>query len=355
MKVSASGLSVEEIHFRLGRMDGVVKLNSNENPLGPSKLAIAAYRDTAAAIHLYPPSPCRELIGSLARKHRVAAHRIVLTAGSLELLDLLLRLQVGSNPGGSVLAAAPCFPALVHRTTVNRLTLRQVPVKPDFSLSLSRLEQAVTPSTRLIYLANPDNPSGQALPAQALADLAGRIPESTLLVVDEAYADYADKPDVVSMLDLELIPANVAVIRTFSKGYGLAGLRVGYGVLSPALTARVQGLQLNFSISRPAQLAALAALQDQDHLDNTVRLMRTGRVWLLHALHRLDCDPTPSQAGHVMFRPPLPASRLFQDLLNQGVVVRLLDYAGLPERLRVSVGTLEENTIFHRALESALR
>lgn len=347
----AAGLTEERIRAAGGGR--AVKLDSNENPLGPSPLAVEAARRVLERAHRYPPAQDEALCAAIAGRAGVAAERVVVSAGSVDLLDLLLRVLC-PGPADAALAFAPCFPAFAFRARRCGVRLVHVPLEDDLRMRPERLGAAADDDTRLVYLANPDNPSGHAVTADALEALAAALPVGALLVVDEAYADFADDPDGLALLPrLERLP-RTAVVRTFSKAYGLAGLRVGYGVLPPEVAARVRALQLSFAVSAPAAEAARAALEDEAHRERSVALARLGREFLQAELARLGCAPVPGQGPFVAFRPPVDAAGLCAGLLARGVAVRPLDYAGLPHMLRVSCGTMDENRAFAEALAATL-
>lgn len=351
-KTYAAGLTEESIRARSG--GAVVKLNSNENPLGPSPLAVRAVAEAAARVHLYPPSAAVALHRALAGRLGVNEGRVVTTAGSVQLLELMLAATCGCGRGHA-LSFAPCFPAFAHGTRMLGIEHRQVPLGDDFSMNVGALARAMDAETRLVYVANPDNPTGRTVAREALAALARSLPEGAVLVVDEAYLDFADEPEVLDALPMLRELDNVALVRTFSKAWGLAGLRVGYGILPPALADAVRELALPFSVGAPALAGALAALDDEAHWRASVDLGREGRVMLLAALTDAGCEVVRGQGPFVMFRPPKPAAVVFEDLLDHGVAVRPLAYAGLPGWLRVSAGTAEENEAFVEALRDALQ
>jgi len=347
-----AGLTEAQVLERTGA-GVVVKLNSNENPLGAPPAARIAMAQALAQAHRYPPAVPDELHRTLARKLGVDEGCVVSAPGSVALLERVLALTCGEGRG-ETLSFAPCFPAFAHRAGLLGVAHRQVPLAPDFRPDLAALARAVGPETRLVYLANPDNPSGHAVPAEALADLARALPSGALLLLDEAYVDFVDDPLAVSALPLTRDLPNIAVVRTLSKAWGLAGMRVGYGVFPPALARELRRFSLPFGVGGVALAGALTALRDEDFHRQSVDTVRRGRRQLLAGLPGLGCEVAGTQGAFVMFRPPRPAGEVFEKLLASGVVIRPLDYAGLPDWLRVSVGTQEENTVFLEALGEML-
>ena len=331
----------------------VVKLDSNENPLGCSPRAVEAMARAAGHAHRYPPALACGLHAALARRLGAGEERVVSTAGSVRLLEALLR-RVCRPGRDSALAFAPCFPGFVHRARQCGVALRQVPLEPDYAQDLAALADAAGTDTRLVYVANPDNPTGRAVTGAEIAALARRLPGRALLVVDEAYIDYADDPSSASVMPLMAGLPRVAVVGTFSKAWGLAGARVGFGVLPEALAEELKAGEAPFAVGGMALAGALAALEDEEFRLRAVAAVREGRRLLEAELDRMGCRPVPSQGSHVLFRPPMEAGRVFTRLLERGVAVRPMDFAGLPGRLRVSVGTSDENRLFIEALEHIL-
>lgn len=348
----ALAFDVEEIKRRYG-LDRVVLLASNENPLGPSPMAVQAARDLAGSMHRYARGDNKDLVAGVAGRMGVDPGRVLCGNGSDELIDLVVRARV--TPGkDTVLAQAPCFDVYRLAAVLAGARFAQVERNPDFSNNFVGLLRAADESTALVFLTNPDNPTGHAIKAGEIMAFARDLPDQALLVVDEAYVDFCDAPDEFSMLPhLEDAP-NVCVLRTLSKAYGLAGARLGWGVFPPVMADGMRRAQIPFSVNAFAACAGLAALDDNEHLAATRELTRRGRELLSRELARLGCDAAPSQANFIMFRPPADAGRVFEGLLSQGVLVRGLGSAGLPDRLRVSVGTMEENEIFIQVLEQVL-
>lgn len=348
----AAGLDEAQIASRSGGAR-VVKLDSNENPLGCSPRAAEAMARAARRAHRYPPAQAGGLHAALARRLGVGEERVVSAAGSVRLLEALLRLTC--RPGrDSALAFAPCFPGFAHRARQCGVALRQAPLEPHYAQDLAALADAAGADTRLVYVANPDNPTGRAVAGADIAALARRLPEHSLLVVDEAYIDYADAPRTASVTPLLAGLPRVAVVGTFSKAWGLAGARVGFGVLPEALAEEFKAGEAPFAVGGMALAGALAALEDEDFRLRAVAAVREGRRLLEAELGRLGCRPVPSQGSHVLFRPPMEAGRVFEGLLERGVAVRPMDFAGLPGWLRVSVGAADENRLFVEALERVL-
>lgn len=349
------GLSIEEIRERYG-LAQVIKLASNENPLGASPLAIRAVQRAAAAIFRYPQSGEPRLAAALAAHHKTPVEQVVTGNGSDEIIDLLIRIK--ATPGThNVVACKPCFGIYPTQTRFAGVEIRRVPVRADFSFDWEGLRSAVDDDTAIVFLTTPDNPSGYCPSRKEVLAFAAALPPFTLLVVDEAYMDFADDEAAMSMLRIER-PDNMAVIRTFSKIFGLAGMRVGYGILPPQLTDYLRRVRLPFSVNILAEEAALAALDDTAFYRESLAVVRQGRAWLARALEGLGCRVFPSQANFLMFSLPQSAScsarQIFENLLARGVIIRPLQSYSLPDYLRVTVGNPEENRIFIAALADIL-
>lgn len=353
----APGLSIAEIRRRHG-LERVIKLASNENPLGASPLAQEAIRRNAALAFRYPQSGNPRLAQALAKLHGVAQECIVAGNGSDEIIDLLIRILAASGEH-SLVCCEPCFSIYPIQARVAGIELRRCPLRDDFSQNLDGLCALADASTRLVFLTTPDNPSGYCPPQEGVARLAARLAETApkaLLAIDEAYMDFAEDETASSLLAAGTLPENVAVLRTFSKSWGLAGLRLGYGILPPAIADGFWRSRLPFSVNVLAEEAALAALEDEAFRKATLETVRTGRKTLASGLVRLGCRVWPSEANFLMFSLPQghDAKACFEALLARGIIIRPLSSYGLPDHLRVSVGNQEENAAFLLALEEEL-
>ena len=343
------GLSIEEIKEKYG-LARVIKLASNENPLGVSALVARVLSRKAGLVFRYPRSGNPALVSGIARSFGLDPAGVVTGNGSDEIIDLLVR--VTARPGlDNVVAFRPCFSIYVHQTRLCGVSLRQVPLGPDFRFDFEALLAAVDGNTALVFVTNPDNPSGYAVPAEQLAELAGKLPPRAILVVDEAYADFADPAGEYTLLPRLSELRNVVVLRTFSKMYGLAGLRLGFGAMAAPLADYVRRVRLPFSVNLLAEAAGMAAMEDVHFLAATRETVLRGRESVSRELSRLGCRVFPSMANFLMFVPPRPAAEVFEELLRRGIIVRPLTSYALPDLLRVSLGADEENAAFLAAME----
>lgn len=352
-KPYSPGLTIDEIRKKYG-LAQVIKMASNENPLGASPLVQERIKRAASLAFRYAQAGTPVLSAALAKHLDVPSACVVAGNGSDEIIDLLLR--VVARPGvDNVVAFDPCFSIYDVQARLCGVEFRQTRLHDDFSFPFERLAALVDENTALVFVTNPDNPSGYACPAADLASLAKSLPSRTLLVVDEAYIEFASPQDRYSMLPyFESIP-NLVILRTFSKMYGLAGLRLGYGVMHEWLAGLLLRVKLPFSVNILAEQAGLAALEDRTFVEETLRVVHAGREELSLGLTALGCAVYPSQANFLMFTPPMDALMLFENLLRRGIIIRPLTSYGLPKMLRVSIGSAKENQEFLEKTEEVLR
>jgi histidinol-phosphate aminotransferase len=346
------GRSIQEIREAY-QLTQVVKLASNENPLGTSPLVQRRIVREAAGVFRYPRAGSPGLLSALADALGVDPACLVAGNGSDELIDLLLRI-VGRPGENNVVLLDPSFSIYRMQAELSGLDVRRVPLNADFSLPWRAIEQTVDERTACVFLTNPDNPSGHAVSAQQILDFAGRLPPQVLLVLDEAYIDFADDPGSLSPLSRFGEGDNLVLLRTFSKLYGLAGLRLGYAIMPSGLAELIQRIKLPFSVNILAENAGIAALQDTAFRSMTRETVLGQRRELENRLADLGCSVFPSQANFLMFRPPVDAQILHRKLMERGIIVRPLVSYGLPSHLRVSIGREDENRAFLRALRRIL-
>ncbi|MFW5731511.1 MAG: histidinol-phosphate transaminase [Desulfonatronovibrionaceae bacterium] len=346
------GLGIDEIKTRYN-LENVIKLASNENPLGASPVVREEIERYAGHAFRYPSSGNLELRQALASMHRSVPERIICGNGSDEIIDLLIRILC--VPGQNNIAAfRPCFSIYKLQSRLCGVDFRQTPLNPDFSFNFQGLLELVDEQTRIVFVTNPDNPSGYAASWPEIENLACSLPQSCILIIDEAYLDFAEPAQSFDSIPLALASQNIAVMRTFSKMYALAGLRLGYAVLPDFLADYLLRVRLPFSVNLLAEKAGLAALQDQTFRQTTRELILSARQEVTAGLQDLGCQVYPSQANFLMFKPPLDPDLVFNQLLSQGIIIRPLKSYGLAELLRVSLGTSRENQLFLEALAKIL-
>jgi len=320
-----------------------IRLASNENPLGASSMAIAAYAGLKDELHRYPDGAAAELREALGRSEGIDPARIVCGAGSDELIALLVRGYAG--PGDEVLHSAHGF--LMY--SIAARTAGATPVaapERDLTADVDALLDRVTPRTRLVFLANPNNPTGSCLDRAELARLRAGLPNDVLLVLDAAYAEYVDDRDYESGADMVEAGDNVVMTRTFSKIHGLAALRLGWAYCPPAVADVLNRVRGPFNVSQAAQVAGIAALADHGHVARSRRHNSEWRAWLIEALRELGLQPYPSAGNFVLVRfaaaPERSADAALAQLKAAGVLVRGMAAYGLPDCLRITVGTEQE-------------
>jgi histidinol-phosphate aminotransferase len=349
------GKPVEEVQRELG-LGRVVKLASNEGPFGPFPEALEALAAAAPELNRYPDGGGYRLRMALAERHGVRFEEIALGAGADGVVDCLA--QVSLDPGDEIVCGWPSFPSYVITAAKLGAVPRTVPLK-DGRYDLAAMLDAVTERTKLVYVCHPNNPTGTMNTRAELDEYFDRVPDHVLTVIDQAYFEYVDAPDYPDGIEEYLKPGRrVVVLRTFSKIYGLAGLRVGYGVAPAAVVTAIGKVRRAFDITTPAQVAALASLgapAAATELRRRQELNREGRPAVEDALREHGFEPAGPAVANFVFAEVGEDSRpLFERLLEQGVIVRPTAGFGAPGGIRVTVGTPEENAIFREALGRVL-
>jgi histidinol-phosphate aminotransferase len=345
------GKPIEELAREYGLSAAtIVKLASNENPRGPSPRVRAAIAAAAAEVTRYPDGNAFELKSALAVRHGIEREQVVLGNGSNDVLELAA--QAFLRPGDHAIYAQHAFAVYPLATQARGATGIEVPAR-DYGHDLDAMRAAITPRTRVIFVANPNNPTGTWLPSAALKAFLAAVPREVLVVLDEAYDEYLDAAQrSVSVTWLAEHP-NLVVSRTFSKAYGLAGLRVGYGLMDRAVSALLDRVRQPFNVNSVAQAAALAALSDTDYVAESAALNRAGLRQLGAGLDALGVGYVPSHGNFLLVQVGDGAA-VYAHLLRQGVIVRPVANYGLPQHLRVTVGLPPENQRFLDALAAAL-
>ena len=344
------GKPIAELERELGIRDSI-KLASNENPLGPGRLAREAAAGALGEVGRYPDGGGFALRAVLAKHHRVEASAITLGNGSNDVLDMIARAFL--QPGVESVFSEHAFAVYPIATQGLGATARIAPAR-DYGHDLDAFGDLIGPRTRVVWIANPNNPTGSWLPADRLYGFIAALPRTCVVVVDEAYTDYVEAPDFPDATRWVAEFPNLIVTRTFSKVHGLAALRVGYGVSDPAVADLLNRVRQPFNVNSLALAAALAALEDAEHLAASVALNREGMAQLRAGCGGLGLGYIPSVGNFLAIDLGRPAAAIYQALLCEGCITRPVANYGLPNHLRVTIGLQAENARFLGALGRAL-
>jgi histidinol-phosphate aminotransferase len=342
------GRPLEEVERELN-VEGV-KLASNENPLGPSPLAIEAARKALGDSNRYPDGSGFYLRQALARKHDIPMDQIILGGGSTEIIDLVARLLL--HPGDAGVTSVGSFPLYYIAVRATGARLIETPLR-DYGFDLDAIARSLSQETKLVFLANPNNPTGTMFTADEFDAFLARVPDHVFVVLDEAYCDYIERADYSRSIEIVKRSGNLMVLRTFSKVYGLAGLRIGYGLGPAGLLDELNKIRGPFNTSGVAQAAALAALDDREHVHRSITANNAGSAQLASGLTVLGVQCVPSVANFILAEFGYDTEPLTEELAKRGVIVRPMRWMGFPQAIRVSVGTRAENEKFLSALADA--
>jgi histidinol-phosphate aminotransferase len=331
---------------------GSIKLASNENPLGPSPLAIAAIREAVGRLHRYPDGSGYYLRKRLSEKFNLPFDGIVLGNGSNEIIELTLRTFL--LPQDEVILPAPSF--LVYKLAVQTMGGKVVPVPlTNFTIDLAKTTEAITSRTKIIFVNNPNNPTGTIIKKGDFESFLETIPPHIIVVLDEAYIEFVKDGDTPRGFDyVHRSGPYVIVARTFSKAHGLAGLRIGYGVMEPAIADYLHRVRQPFNTGALSQAAALAALDDEEFLHKTQSTVGEGLTFLYQEIGQLGLNYVPTQSNFFLIEVPTDARDIHETMLRQGVIIRPMNSYGMPGYIRVNAGLPEENVRFIRALSRSL-
>ena len=344
------GKPIEELERELG-ITGAIKLASNENPLGPSPKAMDAIREALSGIHRYPDTHAFYLKEKLARKLGFAPDSIIMGNGSDEIIHMIA--QTFLMPGEEVIMGDPTFS--FYRIVVAAAGAAEVPVPlKNFSYDLSAMAGAVSERTKLIFINTPINPTGTIIHKDAFERFLEKIPSDVILVMDEAYVEYVTDSTYPDMLTYVGPGKKMVVLRTFSKIYGLAGLRIGYGIADPYLISCLHKIRGPFNTNLLAQKAAAAALDDDEHVKRSLAVNQEGLRYLHGELDKLGMEYLPTQANFFLVRIGEKAGRVYEALLHEGVIVRHMSGGALEQYLRITVGLPSENERLIRALKKVM-
>jgi histidinol-phosphate aminotransferase len=345
------GKSIEEVEMEFGAKKWI-KLASNENLLGPSPKAVAAIRKELPNIYLYPEGPCTVLRRALAEKFAIRERMVVISNGADNLILMIANAFL--NEGEEVVMADPTFSVYTNVTQIMGGKPIKVRLK-DFTHDLDAMLKKVNPKTKLVFICNPNNPTGTTVSLETFNDFLLHLPKRVIVVLDEAYGDFVEDAFYPNGLDYVKAKNQVIVLRTFSKVYGLAGLRIGYALGREDLVDCLYQVRDPFPVHRLAQVAAVAALNDEDHAIKSIQTVYEGKRYLCKELDGMGLSYVPSQANFIFIDFEKDSGEIFQALLREGIIIRPGKVWGYPNCARVTIGRVEDNRRFIKALKKVLK
>jgi len=344
------GKPVEELERELG-VTGAVKIASNENPLGPSPLALNAMEESLRETHRYPDGDSFYLKQKLANKLGIKEDTIIFGNGSNDVLDIAARTFMYS--GDEAIMGEYGF--IVYPLATQAVGAKAViSPMPDYTHDLRDMHSRITDKTKIVFIANPNNPTGTMVKRDEVQWFLDKVPEDILVVIDEAYFEYVDDPDYPDTLEYHESGKSILTVRTFSKIYGLAGIRLGYGVGNEKIVSQMQRVRHPFNVSSVAQSGGIAALDDAEHIRRSKEMNRGGLNYLISELSKLGIKFAPTYANFILIDLEKDPTELYNTLLREGVIVRPVAGYGLKTHLRVTIGLMEENIKFINALRKIL-
>jgi histidinol-phosphate aminotransferase len=344
------GKPIEEVQRELGVAEPV-KLASNENPIGPSPLAVRAIREALSELNRYPDGGSWALIHKIAARHKVEPNRIFMGSGSCEIINLLAFLFL--RPGLNAVSSEHAFVIYGLASAAIGGSLKTVPMRDGYTFDLDAIAKAIDDNTRIVFLANPNNPTGTVYRRAEWKRFLKKVPEGVVIVADEAYFEFVGDPEYPDSLEDHGDARMLVTLRTFSKIFGLAGLRVGYAVARPDIVSLLNKVRQPFNVTSLGQIAVMAGMDDEEHVRNTLRVNGEGMRYLEGEFKRLSIPYVPSHANFILA--DVGSGRgAYEKLLRLGVIVRPMDGYGYPRHVRISVGLHEENRKLIAALEKVL-
>ncbi|EJW18153.1 histidinol-phosphate transaminase [Paenibacillus alvei] len=349
LPVYQPGKSVDEVKRELG-LDRIIKLASNENPFGSSKQAKQAILQEVNNMSIYPDGAAQALTDAVAAHLDVERKQLIFGAGSDEIILMICRAYL--VPGDEIVIADQTFPQYKHNAEIEGAVTIEVPLK-DGAHDLDAMLAAVNDRTKIVWICNPNNPTGTIVSADELDQFIARIPAHVMVVLDEAYCEYVTDPNFRDALELVRRYSNVVSLRTFSKIYGLASLRIGYGIGHPDVIHTINQVREPFNTTRFAQAAALAAVQDQAFIEDCRQKNAAGIQYVQQQFARMNLDSFPAHGNFIMVDVGFSAIEVFNALLRRGIITRA-GHSKYPQHIRITIGSQEENEAMVQALEEAL-
>ena len=353
LKEYVPGKPIEDVMKQYG-LTSIVKLASNENPLGPSKKAVEAIKREAENIHIYPDGAALELREKLSKKHGVSMEQILIGSGGEQILKLIAHTLV--NEGDEVIFGAPSFALYDIMSSHIGAKCISLPLTEDFRHDLKAFEEHLNEKTKIVYICNPNNPTGNIMPKAELLDFISKLPESVVLMLDEAYFEYAiHDPEYLDGLEILKDRANTIILRTFSKVAGLAGLRIGYCFSSTEIIREMSKIKGVFNANRIGQMAAIASLDDDEHISNTIALNKRSLDMMKEYFRNHNMKYVESHANFIFVDINQSSREAYIELQKRGVIIRPGFLWGFENHIRVSSGTIEQTEIFIKALDDIVK
>ncbi|MBT88886.1 MAG: histidinol-phosphate transaminase [Spirochaetales bacterium] len=350
LPVYVPGKPIEELQRELG-VERVVKLASNENPLGPSKKVIEKVKNLANHVALYPDGNCFYLKRQISIHENVLPNELIVGNGSNEVLELIAHTYLERED--EAIMGEYCFIVYPIVTTLSQANIVRSKM-PEMTHDLDDILSKITARTKIIFIANPNNPTGTKIPTNDLRKFIQEVPKNILVVIDEAYYQYMKPEDRLVSSNEIRENSNLVILKTFSKAYGLAGLRIGYGIGNKTIIDFLNRSREPFNVNSLAQAAAIEALNDQKHVRKSVDLNQSGMIYLKSELNKIPIKSYPSYANFLLLEFKFKGRTIYEELLKRGVITRPVDNYGLENYLRVTIGTEEENKIFINSLKEII-
>jgi len=346
------GKPIEEVKRELGITEEIVKLASNENPIGTSQMAIEAMQKEIPRMYLYPDNECFYLKKKLAEHLGVLPSNIMVCNGSVE--AMLLATLTYLNPKDVFIAGEQSFAMAKISAKLMGGSFKAVP-ETNYKHDLDAIRNTIDKQTKIIYVDNPCNPLGTKLCRKEIAEFVNSIPDGILIIMDEAYYEFVKDDDFPHSIDFIKQGKNILILRTFSKIYGLAGLRIGYGISTENIIATINKTRLPFSVNRVAQIAALAALEDNEHIRKTLEVNEEGKNYLMAEFDKMGIFHIPTCTNFISIKTTSQGQELFSALQKKGIIIRPLANYGIPDFVRITIGTMEQNKHFIETLKQILQ
>jgi len=345
------GKPIEELKRELGITEEILKLASNENPVGTSPKALEAIKESIGETYLYPDDECFYLKRGLSKHLGVNAENLIVGNGSVELI--LIASMVYLTPDDEFIMGDQSFALGKISATLMGAIFTGI-TENDYTHDLNAIRDAVSEKTKIIYIDNPCNPLGTKLSRKGIEDFVNSIPDGILIILDEAYYEFVRDEDFPDSIKFVKENKNVFVLRTFSKIYGLAALRIGYGIAPPEIISTIRKARLPFNANRLGQIAALAALEDEEHIQRTLKINEEGETYITKEFDKMGIFYIPTCTNFITFKTELDGITLFAELQKRGIIVRPLKNYGIPEFIRVTIGNKHQNQRFIKTLKEIL-